>query len=237
MVETVFNIIINTTVVLIDFLILLIQKIVSLVPFIFLIIILSFVNSNSDSVLKGLIETYNNFVVKTSLLEYIRKGSWILKIVFEIFTPIYHYIIDSWSGGLMEVLSLLIDDDNNRKNLISMVSEFGNLFVTIGVSVSQWMRMNLRDCQYNNVVDVLIEKNNDIFSGLHHDCFDHDRRDIDLITSTITFKTIFASLHTLITSLCPTGASLFAFIFYPIYDENVNIIGSQTKPNLVQSTS
>ena len=223
-VETVFNIIINTMMVLIDFLILLVQKIVILVPFIFLIIILSFINSNSDSVLKGLIETYNKFVVKTSVLEYIRKGSWILKILFEIFTPIYNFIIDSVSGGLMEVLRLLIDDDTNRKNLILMVSEFGNVFVTIGVSVSRWIGVNFRDCQYNNVVEVLIVQNNDMFSGFNHECFDHDRRDIDLITSTTTFKTIFASLHTLVTSLCPTGASLFALVFYPIYDENVNII-------------
>ena len=223
-VDMVFNIIINTTTVVIDFLILLLQKVVALVPFIFLIIILSFINSNSDSVLKGLIETYNVFLVKTSVFEYMHKGSWMLKIMFEIFTPIYNFVIDSMSGGMKEVLRLLIDDDTNRKNLILMVSEFGNVFVTIGVSISRWMTINFRDCQYNNVVDVLIAQNKDIFSGLNHECLDHDRRDIDLITSTTTLKTIFGSLHTLVTSLCPTGASLFALVFYPVYDENVNII-------------
>jgi len=47
--------------------------------------------------------------------------------MFEIFTPIYNFVTGSVSGGLIEVLrfKLLIDDDNNRKNLA--IHAAGNL--------------------------------------------------------------------------------------------------------------
>ena len=154
-VETIINVAISTSVIAVEFVILIIQRIMIVIPFIFLIIVFSFINSNSDGVLKGILETYNNFIIKTNLLEYIRKGSWIMKILFETLSPVYNYMIDNISGGLMEILSLLIDDETNRKNLISMVSEFGNLFVTVGVAISRWMNVNFQECKFDNVIVVL----------------------------------------------------------------------------------
>jgi len=223
-IETIINIIVNTFTIVLDFAMLLVQKLLVLLPFIFLVIFLSFISSNSDSVLKGVIDFYDGFLIKSDYFQYIRKGSWIFKIVFELVSPCYNWVIDTVAGGIMEIVSLLVDDEANRKNLISMVSEFGNLFITVGVAVSKWMTVNFKECQYDRVVADMRAMDTNMFSTLSHRCFDNDFRDIELIASTTTLKTVFTSFHTLASSLCPTAASFIGLIFYPIYDEHINVI-------------
>jgi len=223
-IETLISIIVNTVMITIDFVILVMQKLLVLLPFIFMVIFLSFIASNSDSVLKGVVDFYDGFLIKSDYFQYIRKGSWIFKIVFEVVSPCYNWVVDGVAGGIMEIISLLVDDESNRKNLISMVSEFGNLFVTVGVAVSRWITVNLRECQYDRVLSDMKSMHKNVFSTLSHRCFDNDFRDMELVASTTTFKTIFTSFHALASSLCPTAASFIGLLFYPIYDENINII-------------
>jgi len=57
------------------------------------IVLMSILNANLSTALPVLVQAYNEFVAKKNAISLIRRLAWILKISFEILTPLYNWTI------------------------------------------------------------------------------------------------------------------------------------------------
>jgi len=155
----------------------------------------------------------------------IQRLAWIFKL-FEIFTPLYNWGVETVSNSYMDILRLLVDNDNNRSQIMTIVQEIGTLFITLARSVVSWMMVNFNECTQTTVVQDLLDmqENPSLTTGLEHRCFDFDYLDLDLAPIVMVGQKISTTAHSLSTSLCPSLASMSALVLYPLYDRHMSKI-------------
>jgi hypothetical protein len=197
-----------------------------LLPVLIMIVLMSILNANLDTALPVLVQAYNVFVARTNAIGMIRRLAWILKISFEILTPIYNWGIETINNSWTDVLRLLVDNDHNRAQIMSIVQEIGVLFATLTKVVVSWLTINVNECQHVNILaDLRAIKQNPLqTTPLQHQCFDFDYLDMDLSTAITVSQKIVTISHSLSTSLCPAVASVSAVLLYPLYDANMGEI-------------
>ena len=199
-----------------------------------LIVLMSILNTNLDTAMPVIVMAYNNFVVETNVISMIRRLTWIFKITFEIFTPLYNWSIESFYQSCMDILKLLVDNKHNWSHITTIVQEISTLFITVTRSVVQWMMVNFNECQHSAVFKDLtdIQQNPSMTTALQHWCFDFDYLDLDLSLTVMVAQKIVMTTHSLSTSLCLSLASISALALYPLYDKHMGSI-VQNSANLV----
>jgi len=118
-----------------------------LLPVLVFIVFMSILNANLDTAMPVLVMAYNRFVVQTNGIAMLRRLAWILKINFEIFTPLYNWSIETIVNSYRDILTLLIDNNRNRSQIMTIVQEIGSLLVTLTCSVVSWMFINFNECE------------------------------------------------------------------------------------------
>jgi len=205
-----------------------------LLPVLVFIVLMSILNANLDTAMPILVMAYNRFVVQTNGIAMLRRMAWILKITFEIFTPLYNWSIETIANSYRDILTLLIDNDRNRSQIMTIVQEIGGLLITLTRSVVSWMFINFNECKQESILQDLLEmqRNPSLTSGLEHRCFDLDYLDLDLAPAVMISQKIATTTHSLSLSLCPSLASISALLLYPLYDRHMSRI-VQNSLNLV----
>jgi len=191
---------------------------------------MSILNANLDTAMPVLVMAYNKFVVQTNGIAMIRRLAWILKITFEIFTPLYNWSIETIANSYRDILTLLIDNERNRSQIMTIVQEIGVLLITLTRSVVSWMMINFNECKQESILQDLLEmqRNPSLTSGLQHRCFDFDYLDMDLAPAVMISQKIATTSHSLSLSLCPSLASISALLLYPLYDRHISRIVQNT---------
>jgi len=197
-----------------------------LLPALVFIVLMSILNANLDTAMPVLVMAYNSFVVQTNAISSLRRIAWVLKITFEILSPLYNWIIETISNSYYDILTLLIDNDHNRSQIMTIVQEVGGLIVTLTRSVVAWMFINFNECKLEKIVQDLVEiqQNPSPTSSLQHRCFDFDYLDLDLAPAVMVSQKIATTAHSLSLSLCPSLASISALVLYPLYDKHMSRI-------------
>jgi len=203
-------------------------------PVLVFIVLMSILNANLDTAMPILVMAYYRFVVQTNGIAMLRRLAWILKIIFEIFTPPYNWSLETIANSYRDILTLLIDNDRNRSQIMTIVQEVGVLLITLTRSVVSWMLVNFNECKQESILQDLLEmqRNPSLTSGLEHRCFDLDYLDMDLAPAVMISQKIATTTHSLSLSLCPSLASISALLLYPLYDRHMSRI-VQNALNLV----
>ena len=211
-----------------------IRSVYLLLPVLVFIVLMSMLNAHLDTAMPIIIMAYNRFVVETNAISMIRRMAWIFRITFEIFTPLYNWIIDTVGNSYLDILRLLVDNDNNRSQIMTIVQEIGTLIVTLMRTVVSWMFINFNECSRKTIVQDLMEMqlNPTQTTGLQHRCFDFDYLDLDLAPAVMVGQKIATTAHSLSVSLCPSLASISALVLYPLYDRHMSRI-VQNSLNLI----
>lgn len=203
------------------------KSVSTLLPLFMFIVLMSLLNANLDSALKIMINMYNTFIVQTNFIGMLRRSAWMFKMFFEILTPLYNWMIDTIANINMDLLKLLVDNDDNRGLITSIVRELGQFFIVLSKSAADWMYVNLNECEHGNVM-------NDI-TGLQersavpqHRCYDFDYLDVNIAPVVIVGQKIIANTHALSVSLCPMVSPISALALYPFYDSHMSKILQNT---------
>jgi hypothetical protein len=197
-----------------------------LLPVLVFIVLMSMLNANLDTAMPIMVMAYNRFVVETNAIAMIRKLAWIARITFEILTPLYNWSIESVANSYADILRLLVDNDHNRSQIMTIVQEIGTLLVTLTRTVVSWMLINFNECSQKSILQDLVQlqQNPTRTTGLQHRCFDFDYLDLDLAPAVMVGQKIATTAHSLSTALCPSLASISALVLYPMYDRHMSRI-------------
>jgi len=119
----------------ITLIVMLVRSTYVLLPVLVFIVLMSILNANLDTAMPILVMAYDHFVVENNSIAMLRRLAWILKISFEIFTPLYNWSIETIANSYRDILTLLIDNDRNRSQIMTIVQEMGVLLITLTRSV------------------------------------------------------------------------------------------------------
>ena len=198
----------------------------SVVPYLVLCVFIALVFSNQKVLAHQFVNTYNAYVGDgandKNVLYFVRTSVWLLKILSETLVPIYNFVISCYVGGVSEMLSVLLADQNGSI-LVSLTSSVAALLRAVVAMLSQWVVRNWTECaQTPNLVVQIAQA-----SGEVHRCLRNGPglyRALDLAPVQQDTANVMQQLNLLLQRTCPAVGGLAVVVLHPLFDANLVLL-------------
>ena len=186
------------------------RTLLTLFPFLVIVVLLNGVHESYPALLVSLEHAYNKFLVSTPVISGIRSGTWFLKITAEVLHPLRNFVISTPASNTQNIMSLVLSDLEANQYAEEFVLSLGSSISMAAAAIYEWIQRNW-ECRYYKWASAVNVLDPETMS-----CLDFETRELQLEDSILHLQNALFLLVKTSTQLCPVALGFIETAAFPL---------------------